>query len=80
MKKILLLSILSVAMLSLSGCGEETNKVDTKKVETPTAMKCEAGKCGEAMQKVEKNKAPEKKGEAASKCGEGKCGSKNLTP
>jgi len=79
MKKILLMGVLYVAMLSLSGCGEETNKVETKKTETPVAMKCEAGKCGKSMEKVEKNTAPAKKCEAGAKCGEGKCGSKNPT-
>jgi len=42
--KLLFSALLGFALLSLTGCGEE------KKPDTP-AMKCEAGKCGAAMEK-----------------------------
>ena len=40
MKKLLFSALLGLAMLSLTGCGED------EKAET-AAMKCESGKCGE---------------------------------
>jgi len=64
MKKLLFTVLLGLAMLALTGCGED------EKPETP-AMKCEAGKCGATM---EKDTIPTKKSTAESKCGEGKGG------
>jgi len=64
MKTTLLLSIISAAMLTFSGCGEKATQDATTNTETST-MKCEAGKCNADMKKVEK---------AGGKCGEGKCG------
>ncbi|WP_373030037.1 hypothetical protein [Sulfurovum sp.] len=46
MKQLLFSGLLGLAMLALTGCGED------KKPETPV-MKCEAGKCGTAMEKTE---------------------------
>ncbi|MEN8728064.1 MAG: hypothetical protein ABF276_08895 [Sulfurovum sp.] len=66
MKKLLFSTLLGLALLSLTGCGED------EKPET-AAMKCEAGKCGTAM---EKDAAPAEKSTADAKCGEGKCGDK----
>ena len=40
MKNILFLTVIGLALLSFTGCGEE------QKPQTPE-MKCEAGKCGE---------------------------------
>lgn len=57
MKQILFSALLGLAMLSLTGCGED------EKAET-TAMKCEAGKCGAAM---EKDAIPAKKSTAGNK-------------
>lgn len=64
MKKLLFTVLLGLAMLALTGCGEK------EKPETP-AMKCEAGKCGAAM---EKDTVPAKISIAETKCGEGKGG------
>ncbi len=64
MKQLLFSGLLGLAMLALTGCGED------KKPETPV-MKCEAGKCGTAMEKTE---VPTQKCTADAKCGEGKCG------
>jgi len=66
MRKLLFSVLLSLSLISLTGCGED------EKAET-TAMKCEAGKCGTAM---EKDAVPAKKSIADAKCGEGKCGDK----
>ncbi|MCO4844788.1 MAG: hypothetical protein KC427_02095 [Sulfurovum sp.] len=66
MKKLLFTVLLGLAMLALTGCGED------EKPETP-AMKCEAGKCGTAM---EKTAVPPTKPTDDAKCGEGKCGDK----
>ena len=66
MKKLLFSALLGLALLSLTACGEN------EKPET-AAMKCEAGKCGAAMEKTE---VPTQKCTADTKCGEGKCGDK----
>ena len=66
MKKLLFSTLLGLALLSLTGCGED------EKPET-AAMKCEAGKCDTAM---EKDATPVEKSTADAKCGEGKCGDK----
>jgi len=65
MRKLLFSLLLSVSLISLTGCGED-NKTETKKVTTP-AMKCEAGKCGAAMEKAE---VPTQKCTADAKCGD----------
>ncbi len=65
MKTNLLLSIIGATILTFSGCGEKTTPDETKKAETST-MKCEAGKCGAEMKKVEKT--------------EGKCGGNTQKP
>jgi hypothetical protein len=54
MTKLLFPALLGFALLSLTGCGEE------KKPDTP-AMKCEAGKCGAAMEKDATPTTPESK-------------------
>lgn len=54
MKKIIFSSLVGLALGILSGCGEE-KKPDT------TAMKCEAGKCGAAMEKDATPTTPESK-------------------
>ena len=66
MKQLIFSVFLGLALLSLTGCGED------EKAET-AAMKCESGKCGTAM---EKDAVPTKKCTADAKCGEGKCGDK----
>lgn len=48
MKKLLFSLLLGLALLSLTGCGED-EKPAVKKTGTPV-MKCEAGKCGAAME------------------------------
>lgn len=63
MKNLLFAALLGLALLWLTGCGEDT-KTETNKSETPI-MKCEAGKCGTAMEK-----------DVAPAIDEGKCGDK----
>ncbi len=71
MKNILVNSILALAMLSLAGCYESANSVDST-VKTTKAMKCGAGKCGSAKKAM---KCGDGKKEMPMKCGAGKCGS-----
>jgi uncharacterized low-complexity protein len=49
MKKIFIISLLSVMMLSFTGCNDETKKPDDNKVEKKASNeKCNSsGKCGE---------------------------------
>ncbi|MBT8349301.1 MAG: hypothetical protein HKP62_07650 [Sulfurovum sp.] len=64
MKQLLFSALLGLALLSLTGCGED------EQPET-AAMKCEAGKCGTAM---DKDAVAPTKSTVDTKCGEGKCG------
>lgn len=64
MKKLLLSTILGLALLSLVGCSE---KEETKSKTETAAMKCEAGKCGAGMEKTE---TPPAKSAADGKCGD----------
>ena len=67
MKKLLLSTILGLALLSLVGCNEkEGTKSKTETTET-AVMKCEASKCGDAMEKAE---TPPAKPDADGKCGD----------
>ncbi len=63
MKKLLFSALLGFSLILLAGCSEG-KKTETEKA-TASEMKCEAGKCGDDMEKVV---VP------ASKCGKGKCG------
>lgn len=69
MKKLIITTLLGLSLFAFVGCTEDAK--ETQK--TQSTMKCEAGKCGTAMDKKE---APAKKCSADTKCGEGKCGSK----
>ena len=71
MRKLLFSVLLGLSLISLTACGEK-EKTETKKATTPV-MKCEAGKCGDDMEKAE---VPVQKCTADAKCGEGKCGDK----
>jgi len=64
MKKLLLSTILGLALLSFISCGK---KEETKTKTETAAMKCEAGKCGTAMEKTETLPA---KSAADGKCGD----------
>jgi len=64
MKKLLLSTILGLALLSLVGCSE---KEETKTKTETAVMKCDAGKCGAAMEKTETLPA---KSAADGKCGD----------
>ena len=61
MIKLLLLALLSLSLLSLTGCGEKENKA------TEPMTKCEAGKCDTAM---EKSALPAQKCNAGAKDGD----------
>lgn len=50
MKKLLLSALLGLSLISLAGCSEG-KKAETEKAAT-AEMKCEAGKCGDDMEKV----------------------------
>ena len=64
MQKIFLTALFSMALLSLNACN------DDKETKTPSAKKCDAGKCSGDT----KQKATETKCSSENKCGEGKCG------
>lgn len=69
MKKLLLSVLLGLSLILIAGCSEG-KKAETENA-AATEMKCEAGKCGDAM---EKDEMPAQKESADGKCGQGKCG------
>lgn len=79
MKHIFLLSIVTATLIGFTGCEEKSQETETTKSET-TTMKCDAGKCGSDMGKVEKATTPTNKCTAGGKCGEGKCGGTAKVP
>ena len=72
MKKLLLSSIFTIAMLSITGCYEADSAVQSSK-----ASCIGAGKCGTKMKgKCGTGKCGTKIKDKGMKCGTGKCGSK----
>ncbi len=77
MKKLLMASLMALALIAVTGCNDATASNSDEKT-----MKCGEGKCG-GDKKAEKTTkcggdkkcSGEKKDEKTAKCGEGKCGS-----
>jgi len=84
MKKLLMTTCLGLALIALTGCGEEKpatqgdGLIHTSKTKCESG-KCESGKCAGAKKETAK-KASTKKCSASGKCGEGKCGNNTPTP
>ncbi|HFQ61891.1 MAG TPA: hypothetical protein ENK39_06280 [Epsilonproteobacteria bacterium] len=80
MKKLLMTTCLGLALIALSGCGEEKPVTQGDGLIHTSKTKCESGKCESGKCAGAKKEASSKKCSTAGKCGEGKCGSKTPTP
>jgi len=54
MKKLLLGTLLGMALFIFNACTQTNDSNATQKTEEPSEMKCEAGKCGAEMKEKEK--------------------------
>jgi uncharacterized low-complexity protein len=82
LKKIMILILILLGLASsgyyvlyTEGFFQTKEDVYSKSNSSAQEMKCAAGKCGAAMEKIDTKIIPAKKCETGGKCAEGKCGS-----
>jgi len=79
MKKLLVTACLGLALITLTGCGEEKPATQGDGLIHTSKTKCESGKC-ESGKCAGAKKETTKKCSTAEKCGQGKCGNNTPTP